>query len=189
MSSVSPPLQPVRDKWSGLLLTVLFLVFAVVLFAGIYLALPYNQHFWALIAIGILSLLFSLGSYMAESLSRQATAQRSLAWGFFGMGFAVLLLTIGLGPAYGITTVTGTLFSLALIIVALIVAVALIAWRGRAVRATENQEVPRSAWRAENAPSAFSYATAKAPSVPSTAPPASPPSPPGGGTPPPPRSP
>ena len=182
MANASSALKPVRDRWSGLVLTVAFLAIAAILFVAIYLSLPGQQHYWALITIGILALIFALGSYLMEALSREPTAQRSLAWGFFGMGFAVLLLTIGLAPSYGLLGVATALFSLLVVLIVLIVAVALIAWRGRAVRATENQQVSRAAWRNEPAPSAFSYATANAPSVPTTAPPpstpTSPPSPP-----------
>jgi MFS family permease len=178
MTTVPPALKPVRDRWSGVLLTVLFLVAAALLFLFVYYALPGNQHFGALILIGVLALLFALGSYLAESLSREPTAQRSLAWGFFGMGFAVLFLTIALGPSYGVLSTTYMLLSLLIVVVVLIVAVALIAWRGRAVRATENQQVPRAAWRQEPAPNAFNYAAANSPSVPATSPPAPPNSPP-----------
>ena len=186
MTATSPARKPVRDKWSGLVLTALLLVIAAILFTAIYLSLPGQQHYWALITIGVLALIYALGSYLMEALSREPTAQRSLAWGFFGMGFAVLLLTVGLSPTYGLVGVAVALYSLVLILVVLVIAVALIAWRGRAVRATENQEIPRAAWRAEPAPSAFSYATATSPSVPATVPPPS-----GGGSPPPspPRSP
>ena len=181
MSASSPVLTPVRDKWSPWVLTGLFLVVAVLVFAGIYLSLPGSAHFFALIGIGILSLVFALGSYLMEAMSREPTAQRSLAWGFFGMGFAVLLLTIGLGPTYGVLGIVAAVWSLAIVVAVLVVAVGLIAWRGRAVRATENQQVSRAEWRQEPAPSAFSYSTANSPSVPSTAPP---PSPPAGNSPP-----
>ena len=186
MQGTSPPLKPVRERWSGWLLTALFLVLAAIVFVALYVTLPGNQHFYALISIGIVALVFSVGSYLGESLSRDPTAQRSLAWGFFGMGFAVLLLTIGLGPTYGVLSTVVQLWGLALVVAVLIVAIALIAWRGRAVRATENQQVARAAWRNEPAPSAFSYSVANAPSVPVT--PGAPPSP-GAPPPPPPRSP
>jgi len=55
-------------------------------------------------------------------------------------------------------------------VIVLIVTVALIGWRGRAVRRTANREVPREAWRNEPAPSAFSYAAANSPSVPQVPP-------------------
>ena len=172
MSTGAPTMVPVRDKWSGWLLTGLFLAAAVILFLLIYTVLPQNQHYLALLVIGVVALILAIGSYLAESFSREPTAQRSLAWGFFGLGFAVLFLTIGLGPTYGLLSTTYMLFGLLLTIVVLIVAVALIAWRGRAVRATANREVPRQAWRNEPAPSAFSYAAANSPSVPQAAPPA-----------------
>jgi hypothetical protein len=184
MTAAAPALQTVGNKWSGWVLTALFLGVAVLVFSAIYLTITGNQHFYALIAIGILSLVFALGCYLAESFSRDPAAQRSLAWGFFGMGFAVLLLTIGLGPTYGVLGTIVQLWSLAVVIVVLMVAIALIAWRGRAVRATANEQVSRAAWRNEIPPSAFSYAAANAPSVPTTAPP-----PPEGAPPSPPRSP
>jgi hypothetical protein len=166
----------------------MFLALAVVLFLLFYYAFPQNQHYTALLLIGIVSLIFALGCYLAESISRNPSYQRSLAWGFFGMGFAVLFLTVGLGPYYvpSVVSTVAALEGLVVLIVVLIVTVFLIGWRVRAVRATENQQVPRAAWRTETAPSAFSYAAATAPSVPTTSPP-----PPPSTTPPtpPPRSP
>ncbi len=164
------------------MLTVIFLVIAALVFALTYISFPANAHYSALLIIGILALIFALGSYLAESISRDPRAQRSLAWGFFGMGFAVLLLSIGLGPTYGVSSTSQALEGLIVVLAVLFVTVGLIAWRVRAVQATENQQVPRAAWRNEPAPSAFSYAAANSPSVPATAPP--PGTPPPGGSPP-----
>jgi len=169
-------MQPVSTKWSGTLLTALFLVLAVVVFLLIYYSFTANQHFTALLLIGVVSLLFALGCYLAESFSRDPGYQRSLAWGFFGMGFSVLFLTIGLGQYYlgsGVISTIAQFEGLVVLLVVLIVTVALIGWRVRAVRATQNQQVPRASWRAEKAPSAFSYAAASSPSVPEVAPPPS----------------
>ncbi len=166
------------------MITALFLVVAALAFAAIYLTITADRGFWALITIGIVALVFSLGAYLMESVSRQPTAQRSLAWGFFGMGFAVLILTVALGPSYGVLSTVWMLWGLVIVLAVLIVAVALIAWRVRSVRATENLQVARTAWRTEPTASAFSYAAANSPSVPATAPP-----PPASNSPPPPRSP
>ena len=173
MTGTSSTMQPVRTGWSGALLTALFLALAVVVFLLLYLSFTTDQHYTALLLIGIVSLLFALGCYLAESLSRTPSYQRSLAWGFFGMGFSVLFLTVGLGPYYNITTTIEALEGLVVLLIVIIVTVALIAWRVRAVRATENQQIPRAGWRNETPPSAFSYAAANSPSVPTTAPPAS----------------
>ena len=182
MTGPPPPVQPVAAKWSGAVLTALFLVLAAVVFLLCYYAFPANQHYTALLAIGIISLVFALGCYLAESFSRHPIYQRLLAWGFFAMGFALLFVTVGLGP-YFVTSITvvDQLIGLTVLLVVFIVSVALIAWRVRAVRATQNQQVPRAAWRGEPAPSAFSYAAANSPSVPQTSqlptpPPSSPPS-------------
>jgi hypothetical protein len=185
---VSSPgsMQPVKGRWSAIVLTALFLAVGVILFTLIYLSFPANQHFTALITIGILSLVFAVLCYLAESLSRDPVSQRSLAWGFFGMGFTVLLLTIGLGPYYGVLSPFAQLYGLLFTILALAVALALITWRTRSLRATANLEAARGAWRNEPTPSAFSYAAAQSPSVPGTVQPSSPP---GSSTPPPPGRP
>lgn len=175
-TSLPAPTPASRARWNGWLLTGLFLIVAALVFLLCYLSFPANSHYLGLILIGVFALLFALGCYLAESFSRQPTAQRSLAWGFFGMGFAVLLLSIGLGPTYGAISTIASIEGLIVVIVVLIVAVALIGWRLRAVQATENQQIPREAWRKEPAPSAFSYAAANSPSVPSTAPASAPPS-------------
>ena len=173
MANAPSPAAPASTRWSGVVLTAIFVVVAALLFYLIYLAFPQNQHFYGLIWIGILALIFAIASYLAESFSRDPTAQRSLAWGFFGMGFAVLFLTIGLAPSYGVPLGTWQLIGLLLTAIALAVSIALVAWRLRAVQSTAARETVRQEWRERPAPSAFSYAAANGPSVPATAPPPS----------------
>jgi MFS family permease len=175
MSSTRPTVQPVRGTTSSALLTGLFLGLAVLLFALIYLIFPANQHYGALLTIGVLSIVFALASYLAESLSREPSAQRSLAWGFFGMGFTVLYLSVGLAVFYSVSgvSVLGAFIGIIVITVFLVIAVVGIIWRIRAVRATQNQMVSRASWQREPAPSAFSYGAANSPSVPTVAPPPS----------------
>jgi Kef-type K+ transport system membrane component KefB len=185
MATPAPAAPASRPRYSGILLTAVFLVIAAILFYLVYLAFPASQHYWGLIWIGILALVFAVVCYLAESLSRDPTAQRSLAWGFFGMGFAVLFLTIGLAPSYGVSLGTWQLVGLLIVAIALAISIALIGWRLRALQSTAARQVAREEWRQRPAPSAFSYAAANSPSVPSTAPPPS-----TSGTPPtPPRSP
>jgi hypothetical protein len=182
MSSPAPAQSPSGTKWSGVVLTALFLVVAVILFFLVYISLPANQHFDGLLWIGILSLIFAIGCYLAESVSRDPSAQRSLAWAFFGLGFAVLFLTLGLAPSYGVSLGLWQLIGLLLTTIALAVAIGLVAWRIRALQATRVQESVREQWRERPAPSAFSYAAANSPAVPATA--APPPPPPSGSSPP-----
>ncbi len=162
----SPP-----AAWGAWVLAALFLVIAALVFAALYYALPASHHYDALLAIGVIALFFSLGSYLAEAASREPTIQRSLAWGFFGMGFAVLIATVALGPSYGTLTTVWTLVGLVIVLAALFVSVGLIMWRVRSVARTAAREAPREAWRREPTPSAFSYATATSPSVPAVTPP------------------
>ncbi len=181
----TPTPTPTSTKWNAIVLTAIFLVVGAILFYLIYLAFPSDQHFYGLVWIGILALVLAAVCYLAESFSRDPAAQRSLAWGFFGMGFAVLFLTIGLAPSYGISLGVWQYVGLLLTAIALGVAIALVGWRMRAVRTTERREAVREQWRERPAPSAFTYAAANSPSVPATAPPPTPPSNPT----PPPRSP
>lgn len=185
MATPTPTAPPTAARWGGAVLTVLFLVIAALLFYIFYAAFPQSQHFWGLIWIGILAIILALASYLAESASRDPTYQRSLAWGFFGMGFAVLFLTIGLAPSYGISLGLWQYIGLLLVVIALAVSVGGIIWRQRALQRTTRREAVREQWRDRPAPSAFSYAAANSPSVPATAAPPAPPSPPSS----PPRSP
>jgi hypothetical protein len=171
---------PARQGISAAVLGVLFLVVAALLFYVIYLALPPDHEFGALLLIGSIALLFALGCYLSESISRDPAAQRSLAWAFLAMGFATLFLSVGLGPTYGAESTFGMLIGLILLIVLLMVTVGLIVWRTRGVQSTARREVARKVWQSEAPVSAFSYSTANSPSVPTSSPPPSS----GGGPPP-----
>ena len=171
MAAPTSPSSVPRTGWSAPLLTVLFLVIAALLFYVVYALFPGSSHFYGLIWIGILALILAVASYLAESASRDRTYQRSLAWGFFGLGFADLYLTLALAPSYGVSLGTWQYVGLLLTTVALAVGVGLIAYRQRTVQAEAPREEQRAEWRARPAPSAFSYAAANSPAVPSTAPP------------------
>jgi hypothetical protein len=174
-----------RQGASAYVITALLLVAAALLFVGIYLALPAGQHFDALLWIGALALVFALASYLLGSVSRDPAAQRSVAYGFMGMGFATLFLTVGLGPTYGVESQLGEIEGLIVLLLLVVVAVAGIAWRARSRVQDQAREAEQAAWRDQaSAPSAFSYAAANGPNVPAQV---QPPSPPGGA--PPPRSP
>jgi hypothetical protein len=182
MSTPSPGAPPTVAKWSAPVLTGLFLVIAAVLFTLVYVILPGSMHFYGLLWIGVLALIISLVCYLAESLARDPSYQRSLAWGFFGLGFAVLYLTIGLAPSYGVSIGNAwQLTGLLVTTIVLAIAVVGVTWRMRTVAAGQPRAAQREEWRERPAPSAFSYAAANSPAVPSTAPP---PPPAGGGPPP-----
>ena len=172
MASVQAAPRSTAAGWGPWVLAALFLVIAALLFAAIFYTLPStNNHFTALIAIGIVALFFSLGSYLAEAASREPTIQRALAWGFFGMGFAVLIVSVALGPTYGALSTVGSLVGLVVTLAALFIAVGLMMWRIRAVARTAAREAPREAWRQEPTPSALTYSTATSASVPVVTPP------------------
>ncbi len=164
--------------WGAWILAALFLVIAALVFAALYFAFPGSGHWDALVGIGVVALLFSLGSYLAEAASRAPTIQRSLAWGFFGMGFAVLLLTFAIAPTYGTLSTVPALLSLVVVLAALFISVGLMMWKVRASARTAAREAPREAWRREPVPSALTYSTATSPSVPAVTPPPGGPEPP-----------
>ncbi len=151
-----------RGTVSGLVLAVLFLAVAALLFVAVYYVLPGHDHFYGLIAIGILSLFFALGAYLAEAFSTQAPIQRAVSWAFAGMGFATLLLTLVFAPNSPLSFVS-TIIGILLVLLVLIVAVAGTRWRVGQERGVAQRESQREAWRARPAPSAFTYATAHPP--------------------------
>jgi MFS family permease len=163
--------RPAAGSWGAWVLAALFLIIAALIFAAIYYTLTGWNHYFALVAIGIVSLFFALGCYLAEAASRQPTIRRALAWGYFGMGFAVLIITVALGPTYGVLSMVAALVGLAITIAVLFIAVGLMMWRTRAVARTAAREAPREAWRNEPTPSALSYSAANSPSVPVVTPP------------------
>lgn len=171
MASPAPPSAARSTKWSGAILTLLFLVIAALMFYAVFLLFPGSSHFYGLIWIGILALILAVASFLAESASRDPTYQRSLAWGFAGLGFAVLYLTLGLAPSYGVSLGLWQYVGLIFTTVAVALWVGLLAYRQRSVAATAARETPRAEWRSRPAPSAFSYAAANSPGVPATAPP------------------
>jgi hypothetical protein len=159
------------------LLTLLFLFVAALIFYGIYVAIPLDHEFTALVLIGSISLIFALSCYILESASSDPAAQRSLAWAFLAMGFSTLFLAVGLGPYYQVESTGSEILGLIVLSILLGATIALISWRLREVDMTVHQEAARQAWRRESPPSAFGYATANAPSVPTSAPPPSSPGP------------
>jgi phosphatidylglycerophosphate synthase len=164
-SSGSAP--PKGGSVSAWVLAGLFLLVAALIFFGIYLVVPGQHHFWALITIGIVSLVFGLFSYVARALSRQGSIQQGFAWGFVAFGLAVMFLSVVafpvLYPNSSPLSQLGEVVALILLIVVVIVVVVATRWRSRGEQSVEHREEARAAWRGQSPPSAFSYATAQVP--------------------------
>lgn len=161
---------------SGMLIASLMLAVAVLIFVGIYLGMPQNQHFYALLWIGVLGLVFGFASYFAQAFLRDPAPARFATFGFVGMGFTVLFLTVLIAPGNPFS-LGSQLAALVVLILVLIAVVAFAMWRGRELGREARRSERRQEWVASPPPSALDYPAARA----SAAPPAAPPS---GGSPP-----
>lgn len=174
MSSTTLP-RVRRLPIGALLLTAILVIAAALIFTAIYFVLPENGHFNGLLVIGILSLVFALLAYLSQAVSTDALVQRSLAWGFLGLGFTTLFLTIGLAtnPEW---SPMARLVALIVLLVLLAIAVAGILWRTRSVAMEEKRVEARQTWARTPPLSAFQYSSA-APAAPvdTTSPPTVPP--------------
>jgi hypothetical protein len=158
---------PRSGSVSAGVLAGLFALVAALIFFGIYLVLPAQHHFWALIAIGIVSLFFGLFSYAARSLSRQASIQQGFAWGFAAFGLAVMFLSVlafpMLYPNDSPLSQIGEVVALILLVLVLVVLVVGSRWRAGGEQSDARRDEARAAWQSRPPPSAFSYATAQNP--------------------------
>jgi len=169
---------------SGVLLAIILLAIAALLFVLIYLALPGDGHLGALLWIGVLALIFAGGTYLGRALTDDPGPLRLATFGFLGLGFAVLLLSIGVGPdPDGVVSTLARIVGLIIVLLALAGVVAFAMWRsGSGERELQRQE-HREAWDRSTPPSAFDYAAAQqvAPPPSPTAAPSPPPPPSTGG--------
>jgi peptidoglycan/LPS O-acetylase OafA/YrhL len=155
----NPPASA-RSPVLGFAIVGVFALVAALLFAAIFLSLPGNQHFYALVTIGILSLVFALGAYLSQALAPDPTMPRALSWGFAGLGFALLVGTILTNPANTLNFIAQLV---TLIVVLLFVAVTLLGayWRSRTVESARARLEQRDAWRSQTPRSALDYSAAQ----------------------------
>lgn len=145
---------------SAVVLGALLLVIAALVFAGVYLALPGTGHFYALIWIGILALVFAVASYFGSSATRDPSAARLATFGFLGMGFADLVLTITVGPDNPLST-TAQIAALIVVLVLLVGVVVMARWRAGELGREQRRDEQRTTWEQSPPKSAFEYAAAQ----------------------------
>lgn len=150
------------SRFGAGLLGAIFVAILAVLFVLLWLVLSPSSQFNAILAMGIVALLMGLVSYLAQSLSRDPSIQRSIGWGLGAMGFVLLFADLWAGPPTR-PSLTGQVLGTLVVLIVLFVTVALARWRFRGVDATARREEQRAAWDQRPAVSAFDYATAKAP--------------------------
>ncbi|MCI4319201.1 MAG: hypothetical protein L3J87_03085 [Thermoplasmata archaeon] len=161
MSGSPSPVERV-GRLAPVVLAALLGFVAFLLFLGIYLAVPFVNHFYALVTIGVLALLFAIISYFTQALSADASLQRAFSWGFAAMGFALLFLAILLPLNTGITFL-GQLAALIVLMLLVIVWVVGISWGVRARGMMRQRTAQRESWASHPPPSAFSYGSSNAP--------------------------
>ena len=159
----------------AVLLSLILLVVAALVFGAIYLI--DSDHYGALLWIGSICLLLAVVSYFLQSLSRDPLVQRSLGWGFMGMGFTLLFLTVGVSPSI---STTWRIAGFVVLLLLLAVAVGGVSWRMRTVSEEHSMETRRREWAGRPAPNAFDYGGGLPPAPPAPSDPM-PPLPPSGG--------
>jgi hypothetical protein len=168
-------------KVSAWLLTVILLVVAALLFYLTWLLASPSSVFDSLLEIGAEALLFALVAYLTRPLTTNPVIAQALSWGFLGMGFTVLFVTIGLYPDSTVSTISRVELAIGVLVV-LVVAVLGFYWGAGQRPAEAARQEERQAWRQQPTVSAFDYTTARPPSVPPPPSSTPPPSPPPGGS-------
>jgi hypothetical protein len=156
----------------------ILVVVAAALFFGIYLAVPELNHFYALLAIGVIALLFAAFAYLAQAFTRDPVVQRAATLGFLGMGFVVLFLDVAFGGEGDTPSFLGRLAGLIVLALLLVVALGGILWRVKGRMTDAVREERRDSWAQRPVASAFDYPAAQAVAPPPTAPANAPSSPP-----------
>jgi hypothetical protein len=159
-------------RLSGAVALVIMAALAAITFIVLWLVFPNNGHYTALIAIGALALVYALITYPLQAFTSDPTPVRAAGWGLFGMGGAVLLLTILLDAPAG-SSIVSQLVGTFLVLIVLLIGFVGAAWRGRARAADTSRQKSQESWRQKPVTSAFSYSSANPPAI------APPPPPPG----------
>ncbi|HXQ93629.1 MAG TPA: hypothetical protein VN864_00445 [Thermoplasmata archaeon] len=162
-----------RSRGFAIAILGIFVVVAALLFLAIYLALPGNQHFYALVTIGILALVFALGAYLAQAILPDPLVARSLSWGFAGLGFFLLLGTLVTNPASTLGALS-QIFALIVVLLFLAAALAGAYWRSWTVASTKARVEQRAVFQSQPPRSALDYSTAQHEREVTQAPPSSP---------------
>ncbi len=169
---MSTPGPPPRGTSSGAIVaTIAVAAASVLLFIAIWFALPQDSHYLALATIGIVSLIFALVSTLGRAFTRAGDALKALAWGYAGLGFALLIGSLVLAGSMSIIGIVIELVGLVIVVVLIGIVAGLAVWGAGSARMTQQREMRREAWRASQPRSAFDYTTAR-PNVPSSPAPA-----------------
>jgi hypothetical protein len=167
---MSSPGMRVSGTTLGAIVAVITLAAAsALLFLLIWFVEPGDDHFIALATIGILSLFFALGSTIGRAFTRGDYALKALAWGYVGLGFALLIGSLVLAGSMSFIGLLFEIVGLLLVVLLMGIVAALAVWGAGSVVATQRREMRREAWKATTPASAFDYTTAR-PSIPSSAP-------------------
>jgi hypothetical protein len=137
---------------------------AILTFVIVWLAFPGQNHYGALIDIGILALIYSLLTYLVRAFTVDPTPLQAAGWGLYGLGAAVLILAVVFDAPPG-SNIVGQLIGVIVVLIVLFVGFLGAAWRGRTNASDRARAQGREAWRQQPVGSAFSYSTANPPAV------------------------
>ena len=163
--SPGPP-TPSVFRWA---FDLILAAVAALIFVLLYVTLPGNDHVGALLAIGVVALIFGLVAYLGRSISSAPGTAQAWALGFAGLGFGLLFLTLGLAPSSTIPF-TNRIIGIVLVLVVLAVVVAGLGWGWRARASDANRSAERTAWAARTPVNALDYPSAgvSSPTAPSS---------------------
>jgi MFS family permease len=165
---MSTPGTPTARTSSGAIVATIALAAAsALLFVLIWFTVHGAHHDLALATIGIISLVFALVSTISRAFTRGGAALKSLAWGYAGLGFALLIGSLVLAGSMSAIGVGLELAGLVIVVVLIAIVAFLGVWGAGSARMTQQREMRRAAWQASNPRSAFDYTTAR-PNVPAS---------------------
>jgi hypothetical protein len=144
-------------KISGVAIALVLTAIVVLIGLAIYVTFPTTgNHFWALVAIGILGIIVALLAVFVQAMSRDPAMARAASWGSYFFGVVVLFGAGLVAPDYiftgnsadtGMTFVGLRIVYFILVLFIVVAGLLVMRWRLYAKASDIRREANRSAWR------------------------------------------
>jgi hypothetical protein len=158
----TPPTGPATGLRAAL--GLIFLAIAALIMILIYVSFPANDHVTALLGMGVVALVFALIAYFASSLSPTSLTGNLSWWGLAGLGFALIVLTLGFAPDADIGGFGNRILGFILTLLALAAVVASAYWMRVSKAGVAKESQARAEWAAKPPANALDYPQAAPPS-------------------------